>query len=240
MCFASSVWEIRSSSRHLRIVFPGESERAISPAIFSRSRNSIFGGSMRGPAERRYLSVSKRASANADGGLPGGRRGATTRVGPQPSCSRRPRAPAAPRGDRHEHGRVRGPHRACEPFFAQDRIRAVGPVTGTLITMSGRVAAVTKSPLTGTITDSHSGAWWGAALKWAGLDAVVFTGKSKEPVYAAIQKGKVELRSAKSLWGQGTSKTTDLLEKKQGKDSRVLAIGPAGENRVRFACIIND
>ena len=117
---------------------------------------------------------------------------------------------------------------------------AVGPVTGTLITMSGRVAAVTKSPLTGTITDSHSGAWWGAALKWAGLDAVVFTGKSKEPVYAAIQKGKVELRSAKSLWGQGTSKTTDLLEKKQGKDSRVLAIGPAGENRVRFACIIND
>lgn len=117
---------------------------------------------------------------------------------------------------------------------------AVGPVTGTLITMSGRVAAVTKSPLTGTITDSHSGAWWGAAMKWAGLDAVVFTGKSKAPVYAYLERGKVTLRGAKALWGKGTAETTDRLEKKHGKDTRVLAIGPAGENRVRFACIVND
>lgn len=117
---------------------------------------------------------------------------------------------------------------------------AVGPVTGTLITMSGRVAAITKSPLTGTITDSHSGAWWGAALKWAGLDAAVFTGRSKVPVYAYIEKGNVQLRSAKALWGKGTERTTDLLERKHGKDTRVLCIGPAGENLVRFACIIND
>ncbi len=117
---------------------------------------------------------------------------------------------------------------------------SVGPVTGTLITMSGRVAAVTKSPLTGTITDSHSGAWWGAAMKWAGLDAIVFTGKAKAPTYASVEKGNVHLRSAKALWGMGTSETTDRLEKKHGDDTRVLAIGPAGEKLVRFACIVND
>ncbi len=128
-----------------------------------------------------------------------------------------------------------------DPFDPENPlVISVGPVTGTLITMSGRVAAVTKSPLTGTITDSHSGAWWGAALKWAGLDAVVFTGKARQPTYAYIEKGKVALRAARALWGMGTEEATDRLLKKHGEHTRVLAIGPAGENRVRFACIVND
>ena len=59
-----------------------------------------------------------------------------------------------------------------------------GPLTGSEATMSGRLAVVTKSPLTGTVTDSHMGGWSAARLRWAGFDALLFTGKSETPVYA--------------------------------------------------------
>ena len=42
-----------------------------------------------------------------------------------------------------------------------------GPLTGSEATMSGRLALVTKSPLTGTVTDSHQGGWNGALEKLA-------------------------------------------------------------------------
>ena len=56
-----------------------------------------------------------------------------------------------------------------------------GPLTGTEATMSGRLAFVTKSPLTGTVTDSHMGGWSAARLRWAGFDALLFTGKAEAP-----------------------------------------------------------
>ena len=49
-----------------------------------------------------------------------------------------------------------------------------GPLTGTEVTMSGRMAIVTKSPLTGTVTDSHHGGWSAARLRWAGFDGLLF------------------------------------------------------------------
>ncbi|NTU65658.1 MAG: aldehyde ferredoxin oxidoreductase, partial [Chloroflexi bacterium] len=59
-----------------------------------------------------------------------------------------------------------------------------GPLTGSEANMSGRMAVVTKSPLTGTITDSHHGGWSAARLRWAGFDGLVFKGKAAKPVYA--------------------------------------------------------
>jgi aldehyde:ferredoxin oxidoreductase len=66
-----------------------------------------------------------------------------------------------------------------------------GPLTGSEANMSGRMAVVTKSPLTGTITDSHHGGWSAARLRWAGYDGLVFKGKAEKPVYALIQDGKL-------------------------------------------------
>ena len=116
-----------------------------------------------------------------------------------------------------------------------------GPLTGSEANMSGRMAVVTKSPLTGTVTDSHHGGWSAARLRWAGYDGLVFKGKAEKPVYAYIEDGKLELRDASEVWGKGVHDTVKHFKEKYGeKDLTVIAIGPAGENLVKFACWINE
>ena len=116
-----------------------------------------------------------------------------------------------------------------------------GPLTGTAVNMSGRLAVVTKSPLTGTVTDSHQGGWSAARLRWAGFDGLIFKGKADEPVYAYIADGTVELRDASEAWGMGVHDTVKHFQDKYGaKDLSVMAIGQAGENLVRFASWVNE
>ena len=116
-----------------------------------------------------------------------------------------------------------------------------GPLSGTDVNLSGRIAACTKSPLTGTIVDSHHGGWSGSRVKWAGLDGMVFKGKSKKPVYAYLEGGEITLHDASDLWGKGVHDTVKALQKKHGeKDVSVMTIGPGGEKMVTFACIMNE
>ena len=115
-----------------------------------------------------------------------------------------------------------------------------GPLTGTEVTMSGRMAVVTKSPLTGTCTDSHVGGWTGAKLKWAGLDGLVFRGKAAKPVYALVEGGNVTLHDASELWGKGVHDTVRRMRRRHGEEAAVLSIGPAGENLCHYACMINE
>jgi len=133
-----------------------------------------------------------------------------------------------------------GPH--VDPLSAENMICFMnGPLTGTEVNMSGRMAVVTKSPLTNTITDSHHGGWSAARLRWAGFDGLVFTGKADKPVYAYIQDQKVELRDASPVWGKGVHETVKYFQEKYGeKDLSVITIGQAGENLSRFACWINE
>ena len=119
-----------------------------------------------------------------------------------------------------------------------------GPLTGTQVTMSGRIAICTKSPIEGQVTDSHHGGWSGARLKWAGFDGLLFEGEAEEPVYAYVEDGEVELRDASHLWGQGVHATMDDIESEldgeYGKNLSAMTIGPGGENEVRYACIVNE
>ncbi|WP_126665197.1 aldehyde ferredoxin oxidoreductase family protein [Haloterrigena salifodinae] len=119
-----------------------------------------------------------------------------------------------------------------------------GPLSGTQVTMSGRIAVCTKSPLTGTVTDSHHGGWSGARLKWAGFDGLLFEGQADDPVYAYIEDGTIELRDASHLWGKGVHETCETIEDEvegaYGKNLSIMAIGPGGENEVRYACIMNE
>ncbi|MDT8306770.1 MAG: aldehyde ferredoxin oxidoreductase family protein, partial [Anaerolineae bacterium] len=116
-----------------------------------------------------------------------------------------------------------------------------GPLTGSPANMSGRMAIVTKSPLTGTVTDSHHGGWSAARLRWAGFDGLLFEGKAEKPVYAYVENGKIELRDASDLWGLGIHETIDRFKERYGeKDLTVMAIGPAGENMVKYGCWINE
>ena len=115
-----------------------------------------------------------------------------------------------------------------------------GPLTGSEATMSGRLAVVSKSPLTGTVSDSHIGGWSAARQRWAGFDALLFKGRAESPVYAFVEDGTVEIRPADDLWGKGVHETVQVLRDRYGDNVSVSAIGQAGENLIRFASIINE
>lgn len=116
-----------------------------------------------------------------------------------------------------------------------------GPLTGTEANMSGRMAIVTKSPLTGTLTNSHHGGWSAARLRWAGLDGLIFQGKAKTPVYAYVHDGQVEILDASPVWGKGVHDTVKFFLRKYGdKDVSVIAIGQGGETMVKFAAWVNE
>lgn len=119
-------------------------------------------------------------------------------------------------------------------------IFAVGPLTATTVPTAGRFVVVTKSPLTGTIFDSHAGGYLGAQLRRAGFAAVVFHGASSSPVYLWIDNDEMELRDASKVWGRNVEETTDQLLKETDSKAQVACIGPAGENRINLAAIMTD
>jgi aldehyde:ferredoxin oxidoreductase len=120
-------------------------------------------------------------------------------------------------------------------------IWATGPLTGTMASTGGRYTVVTKGPLTGAIACSNSGGYWGAELKMAGWDMVIFEGASAKPVYLSIEDDKAELRDAAHLWGKSVFETEAMLKKAhQDPQCRVSSIGGAGENQVLFAAVVND
>jgi aldehyde:ferredoxin oxidoreductase len=129
-----------------------------------------------------------------------------------------------------------------EPFSDENILCfTLGPLVGSEVTMSGRMAVVTKSPLTGTVTDSHHGGWSGARLRWAGFDGLIFRGRAKKPVYAFIENDKVTLKDASKIWGKNVHDTVKAVTKEYGeKDVSVVTIGQAGEKLVRFAAIVNE
>lgn len=133
----------------------------------------------------------------------------------------------------------------CDPKIdplseSNNIIFMTGPLTGTLATNAGRYNVVCKAPLTGAMAASNSGGYWGPELKYAGYDGIIIEGKAEKPVYLWINDDQVEIRSAEHLWGKDVNETTDILRNETDYDAKVTCIGPAGENLVRFACIIND
>jgi aldehyde:ferredoxin oxidoreductase len=118
-----------------------------------------------------------------------------------------------------------------------------GPVTGTGLTPGGtKMTAVYVSPATrNTLGRGATSGFWGVTMKAAGYDGLIITGKSERPVYLYLDEGKAELRDARSVWGKGTRDTEDMLRRQVGRqDARVACIGPAGENLVRAAMLVND
>ena len=120
-------------------------------------------------------------------------------------------------------------------------IFALGPVTGVSLPGSGRNCIGAKSPLTGGFAKSEVGGMWGAELKHAGYDAIIVEGKAEKPVYLWIHDGEVSIRDASHLWGMKAKETEQAIKTELGDDlTRVATIGQAGENLVRYACVVND
>jgi len=129
-----------------------------------------------------------------------------------------------------------------DPFAPENKLLFVtGPLTGTMAATGGRYSVVTKGPLTGAIACSNSGGYFGAELKFAGWDMVIFEGAAPKPVYLLITDGHAELVDAGHLWGKTVWATEEHIKKAhQDPQIRVAAIGRAGENRVLYAAIVND
>ncbi|MEM2695309.1 MAG: aldehyde ferredoxin oxidoreductase family protein [Archaeoglobaceae archaeon] len=117
-------------------------------------------------------------------------------------------------------------------------IFATGPATGIVgFPESGRYHVMAlRSPLTGSIASANSGGKFGPFIKFAGYDAIVVEGKSEEPVYLDVSEDGAEIKCAKKLWGLNVFDTTKAL----ANDGSVACIGPAGENLVHFASIMNE
>ena len=129
-----------------------------------------------------------------------------------------------------------------DPLSPENKlIYATGLLTGTAASTGGRYMVVTKGPLTGTIASSNSGGFFGAELRFSGNDIIIFEGKAERPLYLSIKGEEVELKDASHIWGKTVYETTDLLIEEAGdKNARVSCIGPAGENLVKFASIMNE
>jgi aldehyde:ferredoxin oxidoreductase len=119
-------------------------------------------------------------------------------------------------------------------------IFSTGPFGGTTVPTNGRFSLVTKSPLTNGIFYSNSGGSFGVVMKRCGYDGVLIQGALKEPGYLLIDNGNVTIKGASKLWGYDTEKTLDELKKIEGKNINSLMIGPAGENLINIAAIMND
>lgn len=123
----------------------------------------------------------------------------------------------------------------------QPLIFATGPLTGTTAPCSGRCNVVFYSPATGTLGAANAGGHFAPALKKAGWDLLVITGQAAEPTYLVIVDDKVEFRSAAGLWGRGIRETEEGIRAEVNeKGLQIAAIGPAGEQRGRFASIMTD
>ncbi len=118
-------------------------------------------------------------------------------------------------------------------------IIATGPLSGTLWPSSGRLSIISKSPLTNIYGDANSGGYFAPELKFAGYDFIVIEGKAKHPVYLYIEQDTIKLFDAYHLWGKTTFETEEIIRNTHNdSEIKVLCIGPAGENLVRYACIM--
>ncbi len=128
-----------------------------------------------------------------------------------------------------------------DPLAPENKlIFATGPLTATPAPTGNRYMVVTKSPLTGALSNSNSGGDFPTWMKRTGFDLFIFEGKAEQPVYLWVNEDRVEIRSAEHLWGKDVHETTDIVLTETDPKAKVASIGPAGERLVKIASIMND
>jgi aldehyde:ferredoxin oxidoreductase len=132
-------------------------------------------------------------------------------------------------------------NQGIDPLGPENKlIFALGPLTGLPLGGCARHTVGGKSPLTGGIAKAEVGEHWGSQLKRAGFDALIIEGKAKGPVYLHIHGGKVTIRDANHLWGKNTKETQESIRAELADNRvRIAMIGPGGENKVKYACIMH-
>jgi len=131
---------------------------------------------------------------------------------------------------------------ACDPLGPDNKlIMATGPLTGTMASTGGRYSVICKSPLTNGIACSNSGGFFGAELKFAGWDMVIFEGRAASPMYLSIEDDVASLQPADDLWGQSCWEADKILRTKhQDPQTRIAIVGRSAEQGCLYAAVVND
>lgn len=130
--------------------------------------------------------------------------------------------------------------KGIDAFDPENRlVFMTSPLTGAPISGQGRHTCAALSPLTGGLADSQSGGWWGAELKFAGLDGVVISGRSDKLVSIHIEDERIEIVETENLRGKTTGEAQEFFNEQYPK-AKIIQMGPAGENLVRYACVTSD
>ena len=130
-----------------------------------------------------------------------------------------------------------------DPLSPENKIVfAVGPLTASGVPLAGRTTICSLSTFSKDhlVIDAHCGGMLGAKIKLAGWDAIVLEGASDHPVYLNVKNDEVTIKDASDVWGLGTRAATEALCRKESVKACVAAIGPAGENLLPYAVIINS
>lgn len=114
-----------------------------------------------------------------------------------------------------------------------------GPLTGSPAPTGTRWTVAAKSPLTNTWGDANGSGFFGPAMKFAGYDAIFFTGIADKPVYLYIEDGEPELRDAGQVWGMDTYQLEDWIKAEFGQEAEGICIGPAGEKLSLISAIMH-
>ncbi|WP_165053719.1 MULTISPECIES: aldehyde ferredoxin oxidoreductase [unclassified Adlercreutzia] len=129
-----------------------------------------------------------------------------------------------------------------DPLAPENKVVfAVGPLTASGVPLAGRTTICSLSTFSTDqlVVDAHCGGMLGAKMKLAGWDAIIVEGASDKHVYLYIDNDDVRIKPADSVWGMGTRAATEALNRKEGTDFCVATIGPAGENLLPYACVMN-
>ena len=115
-----------------------------------------------------------------------------------------------------------------------------GPFAGLKLSGASRNSVAGRSPLTGCWGDSSCGGYFAPELRYAGYDGIIITGKAPNPSMLVMEDDRTQMVDAAEYWGKGIEEVTALIKKRYGRTYRALVIGPAGENLVKYAMILNE
>ncbi len=116
---------------------------------------------------------------------------------------------------------------------------ATGPFQGLGIPGAGRHLLMSKSPKTEAVNGSYVGGFFGEKLGKSGYDGIIIRGSADDPLYLVLKDGSASLKDGSDLWGSATAETEKEIKEREGEVS-VTSIGIAGENQVKFSCVMND
>jgi len=126
------------------------------------------------------------------------------------------------------------------PFSPENRLMfMIGPLTGK-VPQSSRAAICGLAPANDAWGETFMGGTWGAEFARTGLAGIIISGRAKKPIYLYVENDRIQFKDAAGVWGKDTFETNDLLRSETSEKASVAAIGPAGENRVRYAAVIAD